>query len=119
MYGLPPDFDPTIIVGRRLQQVSFTANTVHLSFDEDLSITLESTFEHRFGSDSVQLEMGSIPVAESRLMQLIDKSIKSAQIEDSGTLLLDFGDRHTLRCVDDSLQYESYRIKYGDREIVV
>lgn len=44
MYGLPSDFDASIFVGRELQQVSFTVNTVHLTFDGDVAITLESSF---------------------------------------------------------------------------
>jgi hypothetical protein len=45
-------------------------------------------------------------------------AILYAGLEDYGTLTIDF-DGHTLQCLDDSSQYESYYIVEDGRRIIV
>jgi hypothetical protein len=47
MYGLPQHFDASVFVGRTLDHVPFTANTVHFAFDGDVAIKLFSSCQHR------------------------------------------------------------------------
>jgi hypothetical protein len=119
MYGLPPGFDTTRLVGCVLEQVSFSGNTVHLSFSNAVSITIESAFAHAVHGDLVHAPMTRIPVRESRLMELLGESIVSAQGSEEGTLSLIFTNGQALACVDDNPQYEAYRLKLGEEEIIV
>ena len=119
MYGLPAGFDESRLVGLNLEQVLFTANTIHFFFSESVSITVESSFEHRVANQIGESVRVSVPMCESRPMQLIGESIVFAQTSADGTLTLRFGSGHTLSCYDDTPMYEAYRINFGDDEIVV
>jgi hypothetical protein len=119
MYGLPPQFDATFLMGRTLEAVSFTSNTVTLCFDNDILITLLSSFEY---ADLATLESSPrvrVPVKQSNLMELIDRQITSVEGDKLGTLTLEFDRGSMLRLFDDSSEYESYRIAHGAREIIV
>jgi hypothetical protein len=118
MYGLPTGFATSRLLGCTLELVSFSENTVHLSFDKDVSITIESCFTHSLESDSSG-ERTRLPVRESRLMELLGKSIASAHASAEGTLTLLFTNGQSLACFDDTPEYEAYRIKLGDEEIIV
>lgn len=118
MHGLPPDFDASIFVGRELEQVSFSANTVHLTFDDDISITLESSF--LFQTDKMKTAVKQEPpVQSSSVMSLVGRRVCSARSTSDGTLTLQFTGDGTLTCVDDSEEYESYHIWLCGKEIVV
>ena len=119
MYGLPAGFDPSRLVGCTLEQVSFSANTVHLSFNNDVSITIESCFAHSTHGDVVDAERTRVPVRESRLMQLLAASVESVHGSVEGTLSLKFTNGQALACYDDTPQYEAYRLKLGEEEIIV
>ena len=119
MYGLPSGFDASRFVGRSLEQISFSANTIHLSFDEAVCITIESSFAHSTREHVSHAERMSVPVSESRLMQLLGESIEFAEGAADGTLILRFTNGQALACFDDTPMYEAYRIRFGDEEIVV
>jgi hypothetical protein len=118
MYGLPEDFDASVFVGRELQQVSFTANTISLVFDGDVAIAVESTIVLQLGSVAAP-ERQTPPVTSSRLMALAGLTVQSARSDRDGTLALDFGGGRSLTLLDDSSQYESYQIQMPGRQIVV
>ena len=121
MYGLPDDFDPTVFVGRTLQRLTFTVNTLEFSFDGDVSIIAECEVQHE-GQDDRGVrwtDSSAVPIRQSRLMSLLENRIVSGAVERPGTLVLEFATGHTLRCVDDSDQYESYQLRIGADEIIV
>jgi hypothetical protein len=117
MYGLPPDFDPSAFVGKTLDQVAFSANTVHLTFDDNSSITLLSSFAYKHAGEL--LEEGVVPVSESRLMQLVAKIVTGGEVLDRGTLVLHFEEKRSLYCFEDATAYESYWITLGRAERVI
>lgn len=119
MYGLPQDFDGLFFVGRELEIVSYTANSVFLGFGNDISITTESTYECRLVGNEECVERQQPPVAFSRLMQLVGRKVASVDAEQEGTLTLHFDGGHVFRCFDDQPGYESYRIAHGAEEIFV
>lgn len=112
-------FDASRLVGRVLQLVSFSENTVHLSFSDDTSITIEGSYTHSMRGGLEQDEAARPPLQQSRLMQLVGQPIEHARPSGGGALRLDFANGQTLTCQDDSSQYEAYRIKIGSEEIVV
>ncbi len=119
MYGLPEDFDGIFFVGRVLEVVSYTANSIALGFDGGVSITIESSFEYRHSIDEGEVERQHVPVASSSLMQLIGQPVEAVEAESGGTLTLRFNGGHVFRCFDDQRGYESYRIAHGNGEIFV
>ena len=118
MYGLPIDFEPRAFVGQELVQVSFTINTVHLIFDKDTTITIESTYAVGLSPDTAAMKQ-SPPVKSSNLMALLGRKVTEANATVEGTLTLVFEGHEHLWCFDDSEQYESYHIRIQEREIIV
>lgn len=119
MYGFPSGFDASRFVGRTLELVSFSENTVHLSFDETVSITIESCFAHWTQGDVGHSHRRTVPVSDSQLMQMLGASIESAEAASDGTLTLRFTNGHMFACYDDAPMYEAYRMRFGDEEIFV
>jgi hypothetical protein len=119
MYGLPSDFDPSRFLGRTLDLVSFSVSTVSLRFDGGISITIESCFAHATGQPIVEAERTSIPVRDSRLMQIPGETVIDAKATSDGTLTLVFTGDHVLAIFDDDPMYEAYNITIGDEEIIV
>jgi hypothetical protein len=121
MYGLPDNFDPNVFVGRTLERLSFTTNTLRLSFDGDISIIVESEVRHegRDGRGAEWVDSNAVPVTESRMMHLLGIVIARAEVAGRGTLVLEFTNGHTLRCVEDSDEYECYQLRIGATEIIV
>jgi hypothetical protein len=117
MYGLPKGFNTTKFIGRTLDEVSFTLNTICFSFDENIGITVESSLEHcdRDG----QVYRVAPPVSDSRLMRLVGGLVESADAATDGTLILRFNDGQTLTCFDESADYECYHIWFGNNQVVV
>jgi len=119
MYGLPVDFTGAFFVGRTLESITFSENAVILAFDGRVSVSVESSLRHQFAADNGQGTVQSLPLSESKLMQLLGRSVTKAEGDRDGTLTLLFDNEHVLYVFDDQAQYESYLINDGEHEIVV
>ncbi len=117
MYGLPTGFNATKFVGRTLDEVAFTVNSICFSFDEEVAITVESSLEHCDPDGRVY--RATPPVSDSCLMRLVGAVVRSADASTDGTLILQFGDGQTLTCYDDLVAYECYHIWFGNEQIIV
>lgn len=118
MHGFPSDLDPAVFCGRELQLVSFTSNTVHLSFDGDASITADSTVLYQV-DDASALVQQVPPVAASALMALVGRRVCAATSNTDGSLRLQLEGGGIITCLDDSKDYESYHVRVGGQEFHV
>jgi hypothetical protein len=118
MYGLPKSFDPSVFRGKTLDQVCFTVNSITLSFEGRILLTILGTFILRERTNARAVKQ-AVPVMTSNLMSLTGKTVQNAQASTDGTLVLRFEGGRTLTLVDDSRMYESYALRIGDNEIVV
>jgi hypothetical protein len=122
MYGLPKDLDLSFFVGKRLDQVSFAQYVIFFFFDDKISITLESSFQHQTRQEVENLRLGvmqSVPVTHSTLMQLVGHSVVSVSADDEGTLNLTFDDGQVLGCIEHRSPYESYNFTDGEHLYIV
>jgi hypothetical protein len=119
MYGLPEDFDATGFVGKTVEYVSFSSNNIYIFFEENLSLTIEGSFEHLLPEESTNGIQMSVPVCCSCLMRLIGHEVIKVKTDQPCKLTLVFDDHQELRCIDDSNMYESFRIEYFGRDIIV
>lgn len=119
MYGLPKDFDTNFLQGKTLELVCFSENTVNFHFDGGLHITVESAYAHRVPESRETEEIKEIPVSSSDIMQLVGCSIAQVSANVDGTLSLTFENDHRLLFFDTSRQYESYKIDYNEKTIIV
>lgn len=118
MYGFPSNFDASRFLGCVLESISFTVNTIHFQFEDDVSITIESCLSHVLEKDS-EFKKIHIPILESQLMQLIGEKIEFSEAKTDGTLILQFSNDQKLMVYDDTPMYESYQMRFGDNEIIV
>ena len=118
MYGLPKNTDLSFLLGKELQSVSIARHSLVINFDDDerITITSECTYQPNKG-DTVQFE--NYPASASLICKLLGSSIVGARGAEDGSLALEFSNGDTFRIHDDSIQYESYQIKFGSRLIVV
>jgi hypothetical protein len=118
MYKLPKDFDGTFFIGRTLQNVSYSENTVFFGFDENVSVTATSSLQHEIPGDKESL-IQKVPLTESKLMKLPGHCIVKASGDEEGTLTLVFDNEHVLKVFNDDPHYECYSINNGKQEIYV
>ena len=118
MYGLPVGFDPSPFVGRTVEQICSTENTAHIAFNEQIAITLESSFSYAIHED-VGLRVYRVPLDSTEVLRIIGKSVVKATVEGAGDLRLTFADNQVLVCHDDMPNFESYAIQIEDDRIVV
>lgn len=119
MYGLPVNFDGSFLVGHTLEMICFNWNQIYLHFDNQLTIKIEGEFSYgpRLG-DELDVKPVRMPITESKLMHLLERSISQATGNENGTLTIIFDNGHTLRCFE-SPGYESYEIKRGADRLIV
>src|SRR3972149_8201656 len=115
MYGLPKDFDFSVFEGRTLELVCFSENTVNLSFDDHLSITIESSYSHQVDDEDPGSTI-DIPPETSTLMQLTGDVVELAEAVGKGTLVLHFEGGQVLKCFEDLPNYECYKITHHGKE---
>src|SRR5262245_8890722 len=113
MHGLPKDFNGSFLVGRFLEIVSYTSTSIYLGFDNEVTLTIESSFEYLASHDDGHVERQQVPVRTSSVMQLIGQFVESVNAGDGRTLALRFAGGSVLRCFDDQTSFESYRIANG------
>ena len=118
MKGLPKTFDTSLFVGRTVDAVSFTVNTVSINFDGGLILTIEGPFEHTAAFGAIGNQLNEPPISESRLMQLAGHQVTEATVVDDGGICLSFEGRQYLRCIRGSEPYECFHISQGGLEVV-
>jgi hypothetical protein len=118
MFGLPADFNTDLLVGRTLELICFSQNTINLHFDEKLTIVVRSSLKYleRTAKTASTIE---VPAFQSNLMQLLEHCTTKVYGDNEGTLTLEFEDGQILQCLDDSTSYESYEIIQGGNRIIV
>jgi hypothetical protein len=119
MYGLPKDFDGSLLVGRLLEQICFGSYQIQLRFDERLTIAVTSSLTYRDSPEDPEvIEIPDLPVAKANLLQLLHHRILKAFGDQEGTLTIEFDNGHVLQCFDQP-HYEAYEIRLGDQHIIV
>jgi len=119
MYGLPPNFDYSIFVGRVVEQVTFMQYMVWIVFDHNLSIAIESSYSHQSCPSDDEDKVIDVPPEQSTLMQLTGKVVESAEAENPKTLVLHFQGGQVFKCFDDSQAYECFKIVNKGKETIV
>jgi hypothetical protein len=118
MYGLSKYIDVSVFAEKELTLISFTINTIDLSFEDDLSITIEGSFIYCPGQPASAIKL-TIPVSDSNLMCLIGKKVCFAERLNDGGIALHFDNDDVLSILDDSREYESFNIHIGGNEIII
>ena len=119
MKSLPTSAELGFLKSKDLILVSFAKYQVYLTFEDEIVITIEGLFRHVHGGCvDVGLE-NDAPVAESKLMRLIGHQIIELDLKGQGDLELSFSNEDTLLIFRDAEPYESYHIRWAEKEIHV
>jgi len=101
----------------RIDSPAANENQVCLQFGLKIGITIESSFEYAiryfFFYDPATTEK------TSWLMEFLGLSVTAVTGARDGTLTLRFGKDSWLARYDPTLQYEAYRTRNGDKEIIM
>jgi len=119
LYALPTDDDLKFLLGKTVELVCFAAYSLYIHMNENIMITVESSFRHLRDGDESQSSEEAFPLSQSTLMRLLGNSVNSVHGKDNGTLRLDFSNNDVLIIYGDNGPYEAYHIKHGDSVITV
>ena len=119
MHGLPPGFDGAFLRGLVLQLLSFTQHILFLDFGEGVSITVEGAFSHKVSGSEDETPVQVLPVLESRLMRLLQRSVIDVHHDKDSTLTLVFQGGDVFKCYDSTETRVAYRIHHNGGDIVV
>ena len=117
MYGIDKKLDLTFLIGKMLTQICVGQFQIILNFDNEVSISIEGTFEHISG-EIVTKYLGISDVSQS-LFNLIQQKIEVVNVLEDGTLRLTFTDSTMIKLHDSNPDTESYQISSPLISIVV
>ena len=108
--------DIAILIGKSVELICFAQFGVYLHLEGQILLTVEGDFDHSHG-ELHERHVTTLPASESRLMRVLGCSVVSASVGSTGDLRLLFsnGDRLSISKRPD---FESYRLKIGDQELI-
>ena len=108
MYGWPKDIDVSIVfVGREIDVILFTKNSITLYFDFDISVIITTDCTY---TTSKTTERISFPVRETSLISLIGYKIFKAELLQNKDLLLTFFDCSQLLINGNVKEFKCYSV---------
>lgn len=118
MYGFPSDFDSAVLVGRTIQLVAFSENTVHLHLSWNCLITADA------GSAVVIVvpeaphlqRVEVVPILESILMRMVGRVVTGVEVVNGCDLCLSLESGYAITIRETSRDYECYHLRIGDEE---
>jgi hypothetical protein len=118
VYGLPKDIDLTFLIGREVTQVAIGVYQVQFHFDEDVCISVESSFTYSDSQQEWTWREGLVLIA-AHTAALLSAKIESFNAQQDGTISMVFSNGHRLTIFDSSKNYESYSITRPRVNIIV
>jgi Family of unknown function (DUF6188) len=117
MSKLLESLDPNHLLGRTLEQIGYSINTIHLWFDEMATIVVLGSVDH-WASQEAAVNHEELPLRESRLVGLLGQSIVRADKIDEASIEIVFSDGQRL-ILNPTSEYESYHITLGAQTWIV
>lgn len=125
MNGLPENFDASVFIGRTVEQVCVSVNTVSVYFGDDLFITISAEFSlgDATGQTEADANEGFNPSASVRasrgvIARLAGATVVRAAGERNGTLTIECDSGDVLHIYDTPL-YEAYVISHRGEDLIV
>ncbi len=119
MYKFPDDFDGKKFIGKALEMICLNANQIYLHFGNGISICTETPFLYNKHSLDGDINTVSIPPTNMDLLELLEQRVIDVAISEGTNLTLIFGGSKSLSFVEDQEPYESYKLVFGDKVIII
>ena len=117
MYEWPNDLDVVkVFVGRQLEGIFFSENTVSLHFDEKFFVTIMSNYSYLLNDI---IEKISFPVRNTNLISSIGSKIIKAELYEKKDLCLWFQDGAKLEINGSTQGYEDYSLNFEGKEYFI
>jgi len=107
----------TALVGKNVELVCFAQYSVYIHLEDSIIITIESGFEH-VHNGTRRVHQLSSPLAESSLLTILESTVTSATVKETGDLELNLSNGDRLRIYKEP-EYVSYRLRIGGEELTV
>jgi hypothetical protein len=119
MYTIPDNFEIEKLIGTTVTQISFSINSVFISFDGISSINIQGSFSLQL-SDKIFEYAEIYPVKNDMgLLALLGKQVLSLELNDKrDALKLNLEGVIVLHLIGHEM-YESFSVKIQDEEIIV
>lgn len=119
MHGLPESFDPSFLMEKEVETLTFTTYQTNIQFDGGVWLQIEGGYTLSLNVEVIET-VREFPIAQSSLMQLIGKKITNVSfVRRNGDIELTLEDGYKLFLEGDIGPYESYRFFDGQKEIIV
>jgi hypothetical protein len=118
MYGLTESIDLSFLNGRELIQIAIGRYQVIFAFDEQVTISVESSYEFR-SEAGISVWTPGATQAAAAVLGLLGAIVTKAQGMTDGTLTLIFAGEKSIVILDTSKTFESYQINKPGSTIVV
>jgi len=105
------------LVGKTLFQICIGEHDLIFNFDEPVSISITSSIGLTL-PESKEQTWEDFRQGIGFLVALLSQSVSSVSSSTDGTVILKFREGGVLKLYDSNKQYESYRIKGGNKPIV-
>ncbi len=106
----------TQLVGKSVEQICFAQYSIYIHLESGIIVTVEAGLEHIHNGTRHIVQLSS-PLTESGLLTILENAVTSASVEANGDLQLTISNGDKLRIYKEP-QYESYRLKIGDEELL-
>lgn len=119
MFGLKRDIRTDFLIGVELQQVSFGAFQLILSFSNEVTLSVESKFKlQRENSPPMMWVPGDFSIFPE-LGHLFGVAVDQYEIPGDGRLILKFKNGNIVSVYDSNKNYESFQLTGAGRTIIV
>ncbi len=120
MYPLPGESELQFLVGRTLEQVCVGAHSLRLSFDNGVTLTIQSSLTLISTDGTTEtLEAEEYRQSASAIARLIDGIIEQVRGDDSNTLHIRLANGKSLVLHEMPGPFESYTIDGGPTGLIV
>ncbi len=103
------------LLGKNIELVCFAHYSVYIHFEGGAMLTVEAEFEIVDGGRN-QSRRSTFPIPESSLMKILESSVTSADVDETGDLRLSFSNGDILH-IFKKPEFESYCVRIGDQEL--
>jgi hypothetical protein len=117
MNGLPTDLDLTPFLGAEVLQVCIGRHQLQIHLHERIQVAVEGGCILR-GASQPAMRIEQYGESASSLCRLIGAEVRSASRTDDGGLLLQLSNDLEFQALNDSKQFESFQIHFGDKVYV-
>jgi len=117
MYEWPKELDVmTVFVGKELEGIFFSVNTVSLHFDSKFSVTIMSNYVYLLGAITEEI---SFPIYNTHLISSIGSKVTKAELYEKKDIHLWFENGAKLKIHGSTRGYEDYSFYLNGKEYYI